>query len=183
MSDWLKGELVRLAAQNPETDAELFAQWSHDGAYLRLLDTDPARGLTLKQAKEMLEEEIKDHQFRFMIRTLTEDRAIGFVGMWVNWLNDEGWIGIGIGEPEFRGKGYGTDAMRVILRFAFTELNLHRVSLGLFAYNERALRSYEKAGFVLEGRTRHDVYRDGTRGDSLWMGILRTEWAEQKDEG
>ncbi|HEY6040919.1 MAG TPA: GNAT family protein [Anaerolineae bacterium] len=176
MNDWLTGELVRLAAPNPETDGELFAKWSNDGEYLRLLDSDPARGVTIKQAKEFMEEEQKDNQFRFMIHTAADDRVIGFIGLWVNWVNDGAWVGIGVGEPEFRGKGYGTDAMRVLLRFAFTELNLHRVSLGLFGYNERARRSYEKAGFTLEGHMREEVHREGKRWDGLVVGILRREW-------
>ena len=69
--------------------------------------------------------------------------------------------------------------MRVILRYAFTELNLHRVSLGLFEYNPRALRSYEKAGFKMEGRMRGTLHREGRRWDDLYMGILRTEWMEK----
>jgi RimJ/RimL family protein N-acetyltransferase len=89
-------------------------------------------------------------------------------------------VGIGIGEAEYRGKGYGTDAMQVILGFAFRELNLHRVSLSVFEYNPRAIRSYEKAGFRHEGRLRAEINRDGRRWDVLMMGILRTEWEAQR---
>jgi len=71
--------------------------------------------------------------------------------------------------------------MKLCLRYAFTELNVHRVSLGVHTYNPRALRSYEKAGFQLEGRTRKDILREGERFDSLWMGILREEWMEQNE--
>ena len=66
--------------------------------------------------------------------------------------------------------------MRVILRFAFTELNLHRVSLTVFDYNQRAIRSYEKAGFRMEGRQRGFLKREGQRWDLIYMGILRSEW-------
>ena len=66
--------------------------------------------------------------------------------------------------------------MKLALQYAFMELGMQRVSLGLHAYNERALKSYEKAGFKLEGRTRQDMLREGKRTDSLWMGILREEW-------
>ena len=85
-------------------------------------------------------------------------------------------MGIGIGEREFWGKGYGTDAMDLILRYAFVELNLRRVSLNVFEFNQRALRSYEKAGFQLEGRQRQVMQREGRRSDILYMGILREEW-------
>jgi RimJ/RimL family protein N-acetyltransferase len=81
-----------------------------------------------------------------------------------------------MGARESWGKGYDTDAMRVILRFAFQELNLRRVSLDTFEYNPRAIRSYEKAGFVLEGRARGYLNREGKRWDLIFMGILQEEW-------
>jgi RimJ/RimL family protein N-acetyltransferase len=88
----------------------------------------------------------------------------------------ETWLGISIGERDYWGRGYGTDAMRLAVQYAFVELNLRRVSLGLHAYNERALKSYQKVGFTLEGRMRGEGLRDGVRYDSLWMGVLREEW-------
>jgi RimJ/RimL family protein N-acetyltransferase len=66
--------------------------------------------------------------------------------------------------------------MRVMLRYAFRELNLHRVTLTVFEYNPRAIRSYEKAGFVVEGRLRNWLNREGRRWDMIHMGILREEW-------
>ena len=68
--------------------------------------------------------------------------------------------------------------MRVILRYAFQELNLYRVTLGVFEYNKRAMRSYKKAGFSIEGRIRGEVLRQGRRWDTFIMGILRKEWLE-----
>lgn len=88
-------------------------------------------------------------------------------------------MGIGIGEREYWSKGYGTDAMNVILRFAFDELNLYRISLNVFEYNQRAIRSYEKVGFVVEGREREFLRRGGRRWDMIFMGLLREEWAQK----
>jgi RimJ/RimL family protein N-acetyltransferase len=110
------------------------------------------------------------------VRTLAEDRYIGFFVLIVDLINSEAWVGIGIGERDFWGKGYGTDMMRLCLQYAFTELNMHRVSLGLHEYNPRALRAYEKVGFQIEGTTRKDIFREGKRTGGLWMGILREEW-------
>jgi RimJ/RimL family protein N-acetyltransferase len=81
-----------------------------------------------------------------------------------------------IGEREYWGKGYGTDAMNLLTRYAFMELNLHRVSLGVHSYNTRALRCYEKAGFRTEGAIRGETFREGRRSDDIYMGILRREW-------
>ena len=69
--------------------------------------------------------------------------------------------------------------MRVILRYAFEELNLYRVSLNVFGYNPRAIHTYEKIGFQHEGFQREVLDRDGQRWDLIYMGILRAEWLEQ----
>jgi RimJ/RimL family protein N-acetyltransferase len=180
MTQLLQGKLVRLVAANADKDAEQMAQWSRDSEYMRQLDTDPARPHSVKRTKEDIQKWMENespHDFGFMIRTLADDKLIGFIGLdGVQWTHGNTFVGIGIGEKEYRGKGYGTDALRVILHYAFTELNLHRVSLNVFEYNPRAIRSYEKAGFVVEGRQRQLLNREGRRWDLVYMGILREEW-------
>ncbi|MEW5988305.1 MAG: GNAT family protein [Chloroflexota bacterium] len=175
----LQGELVRLTAGDPDKDAEKMAHWWRDTEFSRLLDSDPARPFTLAEIKDELKlDKPKENAFDFMIRALAGDRLLGFVGLWVDWKNGNAWVGIGIGEREYWGRGYGTEAMKLALRYAFSELNLHRVTLGVFEYNTRAQRSYEKAGFKVEGRIRGELHRDGRRWDGVYMGILREEWAE-----
>jgi len=180
MSNLLDGQLVRLVAANAEKDAEAMARWTRDAEYGRLLDTDPAMPRSPARAKEDIQKWMENDDptsYGFMIRTLADDKLIGFVGLsGISWSNGNSWVGIGIGERAYWGRGYGTDAMRVVLRFAFQELNLHRVSLTVFAYNERAVRSYLKAGFHEEGRTRELMLREGVRHDVIEMGILRQEW-------
>jgi RimJ/RimL family protein N-acetyltransferase len=114
----------------------------------------------------------------FAIRALDDNRLLGDIGLEVthNWMGRNAFVGLGIGKREDWGKGYGTDAMKIALRFAFTELNLERVTLNVFEYNPRAIRSYEKAGFKHEGRMRGSLLKDGKRWDMLFMGILREEW-------
>ena len=77
--------------------------------------------------------------------------------------------------PGLPGRGYGTEATTVVLDFAFGRLGLHRVFLDVYSFNPRALRSYEKAGFVTEGRQRHTLNWDGEWADSILMGILSTD--------
>ena len=106
-----------------------------------------------------------------------DDKLIGEIGLdVVTWPGRDAFVGLGIGETEYWSKGYGTDIMNVLLRFAFTEINLKRVTLTVFEYNPRAIRSYEKAGFRHEGRKRLLLNREGRRWDELYMGILREEW-------
>jgi RimJ/RimL family protein N-acetyltransferase len=176
----LKGELVRLSTGEPELLASMFSRWGRNTDYVRLLDNDPPMLWSAKKVKEWIEKDLdKDNpnEFFFSICKLDDDQMIGFIGLFgLNWSQGETWVGIGVGEPVFWGKGYGTDAMRIVLRYAFTELNLHRVSLGVFGYNTRAQKSYEKAGFRLEGRERLHLNREGERYDLLIMGVLREEW-------
>ena len=180
-----QGKLVRLGMDNPEELAKCFSRWRRDTEYYRLLDTDPARMFSVKAFQKDFEANLEKKPFDdylFTIHTLKDDRLIGFIWLGgIDWNHGNGWVGIGLGEREYWGKGYGTDAMRVVLGFAFTELNLHRVSLNVFAYNPRAIRSYEKAGFQHEGRLRKLICRDGQRTDDVWMGILGEEWFKQQE--
>lgn len=85
-------------------------------------------------------------------------------------------LGIMIGEKDCWSKGYGTDALQTLLRFGFDEMNLHRVQLGVYAHNQRAIACYRKCGFTEEARMREDLYQDGAYHDVLLMGILRDEF-------
>jgi len=185
MRDLFRGELVRITAEEPEARARAEIRWQRDTEFHRLADGDAARITSEKKIKEWFEKQaeqgFKPERYPFSVRTLDEDKYIGFFGLWVDLIHKEAWVGIGIGEREFWGKGYGTDMMKLCLQYAFTELCVARVSLGLHQYNPRALRSYEKCGFRLEGRTRGDIQREGKRTDTLWMGILREEWLQMQN--
>jgi len=88
-------------------------------------------------------------------------------------------IGVNILEP-FQGKGYGPEAIEWITGWAFDHAGMHRVNIGGFEYNERALRLYEKLGFVLEGRVRKALWRGGQWWDIIELAVLEDEWRERK---
>lgn len=182
MNEMLKGKFVRLSAFDPEEMSKAMSRWNRNSEYYRLYNSSYRPMQSPKQAAKWMEEEIGEMSpasYYFSIRTLEDDKLIGELGLdVVDWSGRDAFIGLGIGEPEHWSKGYGTDAMNVLLRYAFLELNLRRVTLTVFEYNPRAIRSYEKAGFRHEGRLRKALNREGRRWDSLYMGILREEWLE-----
>ena len=185
MRDLFRGELVRFTLEEPETRAKSEVRWQRDSEFIRLADSDPVALNSEKKIKKWSEKQAEDgfrpERYSFSVRTLAEDKYIGFLGVWVSLIHREAWVGIGIGERDFWSKGYGTDMMKLCQQYVFMELGMERLSLGLFEYNPRALRSYEKCGFRMEGRTRQDVRREGRHHDSLWMGILREEWLQMQN--
>lgn len=189
MNDLFRGSLVRLTAEEPALMASAFSRWSQNTEYHRLLDTDPQSLYSVRSVEKELEKDVEKTAqgglpggFFFNIRTLPEGKLVGFVVLWgLEWAHRESTISIALGEPDYWGKGLGTDAMRLCLRYAFNELNLQRVTLTVLGYNQRAIRSYEKAGFQHEGVIRQWGIREGQRYDVHVMGILRAEWLARED--
>jgi RimJ/RimL family protein N-acetyltransferase len=179
-STFLCGDFVHLTAEEPAVLAEACARWNTDSEFQRLLDANVAYQISAKKISEWIQQDQEKNPppyYLFGIRILEDEHLIGWLDLeGTLFPHGEAFVGIGMGVRESWGKGYGTDAMRVILRFAFQELNLRRVSLDTFEYNPRAIRSYEKAGFVLEGRARGYLNREGKRWDLIFMGILQEEW-------
>ena len=83
---------------------------------------------------------------------------------------------ITIGESDAWGRGYGTEATQLMIDHAFGTLGLHRIALFVFEFNERAIRAYRRVGFVVEGRSRESIWRDGRWWDELAMSILESDW-------
>ncbi|MFE8699841.1 GNAT family N-acetyltransferase [Cytobacillus sp. FJAT-54145] len=170
------GEKVKLSVVREE-DAEVMVKWGEDSEYLRNVDTEFAYPKTKEEYAE--EGKSGSSSVYFRLRTIEDDRLVGFVAIHgIEWNNRAANIAIGIGEASDRNKGYGTDALKLILRYAFHELNLDRVGLDVIDYNKRGIKAYENVGFQLEGKKRSMVYRDGQRYDVILMSILRDEWEE-----
>jgi RimJ/RimL family protein N-acetyltransferase len=179
MNTLLRGPRLQLAGVEPEELTRAYTSWNLDSEFDRLLDASPSRLRSVKGGREWLEKELQKAAglFWFAVRRLEDDRLLGDIVLDVNcWNTGDAFVGIGLGDRELWGRGYGTEAMQLLLRFAFTEVNLRRVTLTVFEYNPRAVRAYEKAGFRHEGRLRQRLCREGRRWDELYMGILREEW-------
>ncbi len=176
------GRLV-LRRHRPE-DLPMVRRWYRDPEVARL---------TRYSLRPMSDEEI-DHFFHgrlmspesvaYAIDVRETGRLIGLT-TFSNLDPDNGTVlfHISIGEPDAWGNGYGTEATELMLWLAFERIGLHRVGLSVFGFNERAIRSYEKAGFHIEGREREAIIRDGQRWDELTMGILQHEWQARQAPG
>lgn len=173
------GEKTRLRALERD-DLPHFVRWIND--------PETRRFMAIRYPLSMTEEEKwweglldrKDHIFAIE----TEDGTyIGNIGLHdIEPENRRAMLGIIIGDKRYWGQGYGTDAIRAMLGWAFGYLNLHRVYLTVYAYNARAIRCYEKCGFRHEGVMRQARYTDGQYFDGLMMGVLRDEFFAQVGE-
>lgn len=120
----------------------------------------------------------------YMIEHKESGQTVGIVSLInIDYKNRSAECILDIGERDMWGKGIGTSAMSLILGFAFYELNLHRVYLQVFSFNERAIKLYEKMGFTHDGKFREAIYRDGRWHDTVIMSILKKEYLnkEQSD--
>ncbi|NOK59987.1 MAG: Ribosomal-protein-S5p-alanine acetyltransferase [Chloroflexi bacterium AL-W] len=173
----LAGANVQLTALM-NADITTIARWYRDDEFARLLDALPARPQTETDLTQWIESQHKENNtFLLAIRLIDTEDIIGFTEIdGILWNHQTGWITIAIGDIAYRGKGYGTEALQLVLSFAFRELNLYRVQLTVFSYNERAIALYEQAGFQREGTYREYIHRDGTRYDMHLYGLLRSEW-------
>ena len=117
----------------------------------------------------------------FSIETLGEaPELVGHVGLFDANVKDRcGTLGIMLLRP-YLGRGYGTDAVRLIVGYGFREVGLHRIQLGVYSFNARAIAAYRKAGFVEEGRRREAIHHDGRWYDNVQMSILAHEWAAER---
>jgi RimJ/RimL family protein N-acetyltransferase len=171
------GEKVRLTAFEPR-DLPVLTCWYQDSEFMRLFDAEAAHPKTERQVAEYVDgQQRSPTAFVFAIRPLNSDQMVGYTVLdGIIWSQGIGWVAIGIGDSALRGKGIGSDAMRLLLNFAFGELNLRRVQLTVFAYNVPAMRLYKKLGFQREGLFREFLMRDGQVYDLLLYALLRREW-------
>jgi RimJ/RimL family protein N-acetyltransferase len=179
---------IRLGPIDHEKDPEVESGWTQDSEFMRLMELKPVRPLApsmVKKRYESLEKEIEEDKnlFYFTIRARADDRLLGKAMLeWIDWTNGNGFLRLGIGSGQDRHQGLGTQALELLLRFAFAELNLFRVTIVVPEYNQAALGLVRKFNFVEEVRRRQAILRDDHTWDLLVFGLLRSEWSEQVRE-
>lgn len=156
--------------------------WINDPANWRTLDRFlPVNELGEREFIERLYKSAESLAVGIVVRE--GDRLIGVAGLHrISPANRSAVFGIVVGNRAYQSRGYGGEATRLMVRYAFSELNLNRVGLTVYADNERAIRAYRRAGFVQEGRLRQAYFRNGAYHDELQFGLLRYDWEEQAHE-
>jgi RimJ/RimL family protein N-acetyltransferase len=172
----IEGETVRLR-QRREEDLALFVRWYNDPEVRHWLHMSEAGEQTIETERQRWELTRHDPtRITFVIET-RDGVAIGNVGLIaIEEAHGRAELGVSIGDKDHWNRGYGTDAIRTLLGFAFETMGLRRVELITDHDNERGLRCYEKCGFVREGVLRAHRLRYGKPLDMVLMSVLREDW-------
>ena len=176
---FLAGRLVYLRALD-RTDAPAILPWVNDPEVTQHLLVHRPFSLSAEEAFiDAINRSEADVVFGICQRE--PDRLVGVCGLHrIDHKNAHAMFGIFIGEADARGRGLGTDATALVLQYAFDTANLNRVWLHVFEDNPGAIRVYEKLGFVREGLLREDTFRRGRYGNTVVMGILRSDWTGRR---
>ena len=171
----LTGDLVRLRPIEPE-DADAFYRWHNDENVMRWLQSYFHESLDNLRKRFADRKDNTYEKVSFCVETLEERKLIGVVVLRdADPVNARASVDIYLGETEYWGGGYGTDALRRLCRYGFDTLRLHSIELTVVEANARAIRSYEKIGFQVDGRLRQAFFRDGEWHDELLMCVLADE--------
>ena len=157
-------------------DAERFTEWLNDLEVTQHLTLYP-HIISVESEKGFLEKLSKEHNYSII--DINTNELIGNCG-YVNLdhINQTAEIGIFIGNKEYWSRGYGKEAMSLLLDYGFKALNLHNVFLRVYSSNKRAIKCYEKIGFITIGKNREALLRNGERHDIILMDILQKDFSE-----
>ena len=174
----LEGDKIYLSPMCVE-DAPKYVKWLNDFKV-----TDGLNGssnlVTLEGETEWIQNSNKTGKYQFAIIKKENDELIGNCGLEnINLIHGIATTGIFIGDEENRNKGYGSDALKTLIKFGFDYLNLNNIMLNVFSFNESAIACYKKIGFKEIGRRREAHMKENKRYDDISMDILRREFYEQ----
>ncbi|MBD3184288.1 GNAT family N-acetyltransferase [Candidatus Poribacteria bacterium] len=179
INPFIVGDRIYLRPLNVD-DTDRYVSWLSDAEIRSYLgNAFPCNNLREKEYLEGLYKNDKDVILGIILNR--DDKHIGGVGLHdISLPNSRAELGIMIGEKDCWSKGYGVEAIRLMLEYGFAQLNLNRIYLRVMSYNKRAIRCYEKTGFKHEIVMQQHIYKDGQYFDDYVMGILKEEWLEMK---
>lgn len=173
----LEGERIYLRPVVRSDATPEYARWLNDPETTRFLESGQIVETVDSIAAYIARYQAR-HDALFLAIVLKDgDRHVGNLKLEpIDWRHGKATLGIMIGDGSARGRGIGTEAILLVLRFAFEKLGLHRVALGVTADNLPGIKCYRKIGFVDEGRFREAIRRGGGYVDHLWMAVLADEF-------
>jgi RimJ/RimL family protein N-acetyltransferase len=161
-------------------DIEIYHGWRNDIEVMK--STAPFLDIyQIEETEEFVNQVILGSQSSksYIIVEKESNKPIGITSLInIDYKNRNAECIIDIGDKTSWGKGYGTEALKLLLDYSFLEMNLHKVSLRVFSFNNRAIKLYEKIGFQHEGRSRESIFREGKWHDIIHMSILQKEYIE-----
>lgn len=162
-----------------DSDIDYIRQWVNDPEITNTLSDNFLYPHTKYETESFFRTVVegKSRNKSFIIAAKDSLEYIGQIDLYrMDWRNRFALLAIVIGRKEYLGKGYGSEAIQLLQKFAFEELNLNRIELEVYEYNERAYKCYLKCGFIEEGRYRKKMYKQGKYWDSICMSILKSEY-------
>lgn len=172
----LTGRLVTLRRHTPQ-NLVAFRRWYADPEIARLARYQQTPMRPDEIERFFAARVVGPEALAMAVHERETDRLIGTCAFsQLDGSNGSALYHITIGESDTWGQGYGTEATQLMVDHAFGTLGLHRIALFVFEFNERAIRAYERCGFVIEGRSRESIWRDGQWWDELAMSILVSDW-------
>ncbi len=173
------GNRIYLRAPD-EADIDLLLAWMNNPEIYRYINR--YRPVGRAEEREWIANLHKrENDVVFLIAAQEEDRPIGCCGLHgISNPNRAAQLGIVIGDERFHNRGFGGEAMELLCEYGFNGLNLNRIGLEVYDYNERACRCYERVGFRKEGCLREARFWDGRYRDILQYGLLAEEWRARR---
>ncbi len=173
---FLEGERIYLREVRPSDVNEHYYRWMNDPEVTRFLESRFAPN-SVEKLREYVVGKLGDRDNIFLAIILKEkDRHIGNIKLGpIQWIHRQADIGLLIGEKECWGKGYASEAIRLISDYAFYVLNLHKVTAGCYGSNEGSARAFQKAGFAVEGIRKEQFYSNGSYVDEILLRLIRPD--------
>ncbi|MBG9979422.1 GNAT family N-acetyltransferase [Facklamia sp. DSM 111019] len=162
-------------------DVEIYHNWRNDIEVMKF--TSPIIDTYSYHETEVFVKNVllsSPNSKAYIIETI-ERKAIGIISLInIDFKNQNAEIIIDIGDKESWGKGYGTEAITMLVNYAFNEMNLHKLYLKVFSFNKAAIRLYQKIGFENEGVSKEMLYREGEWHDVFHMGLCGSDWLKKE---
>jgi RimJ/RimL family protein N-acetyltransferase len=173
---FLEGKRIYLREVRVSDVNENYHEWMNSPDVTKYLESR-FRANSLESLREYVSAKTDDRDNVFLAIVLKDgDRHIGNIKLGpIDWIHRHADIGILIGEKDCWGKGFATEAIKAIVDYAFTVLNLHKLTAGCYSVNQGSARAFQRVGFEIEGVRREQCHSDGQYVDQVLLGLVRTE--------